>query len=186
MTKRSLLFIACTLMPWSVHALICTYVDRAWNLHYANVEPELGWKLQRCGILDLDEPTNHVAPTASSPIPGKVWSLVDRTDGFDIFIRGDSVRKAQAGTVKAWFLTNQQFVRNAEDRRPPRYFSTMLLYRVDCTEFRLSPMQAFHYLWENAEGKPVASETISASPEVHEVRPDSIGEAMVRAACKIH
>jgi hypothetical protein len=179
-------FVAIMLPCGSAHALICKYSDPDRNLHYSNAEPESGWRLQSCGIPDLDEAATHAPQTASSPIPRKVWTSVDRTDRSETFIRGDSIRKAQAGTVKAWFLVNEQFVRDGEDRKPPRYLSTMLLYRIDCTEFRLTPMQAFYYLWENAEGKPVASETIRASPEVHEVRPDSIGEAMVRTACKIH
>ena len=164
------------------YATICKYLDREGNVIYSNVARPPGMKLLSC---ELPEPEGHDSTAKSSPpsAPSAKWLYFGRSKGGGShFIRRDSIRFERKNVAKAWLLENFDAPQTQRTYPFAHYRSEMVLFRFDCSELTMSPLETVQYEGLNGDGKTVASFS-SEKPQPGNVVPDSIGETALMTVC---
>jgi len=111
------------------------------------------------------------------------WSTVTETDDGSVYLRRSSIQKLTHQRVMAWYLFDYPSLQFNKDK-DEYYWSVLLRYLFDCDVRKLALLSRLEKSAPAGTGEVI--ETLDF--EDHEIKfrhavPDSIGEAMLEAAC---
>lgn len=118
---------------------------------------------------------------AASAAPAQDWELIARTPEMTTRLDRASVRKVGA-FLTAWIRFEYSEARPAppNDSRYSHYDTSVEQDRIDCRGFQSVTLQRVLFIRD----APVASLQLSQLAPMKEPVPGSIGEAIIRAACR--
>jgi len=126
-------------------------------------------------------PDASAPPPEAAPEPG--WTVIGESDHAHIYLRKGSIQKQPRQHVLAWVLFDYKSEQQDKDQEAV-YWSTLDRYTFDCGKRRFALLSLLKKSAPAGKGEAVDSfDTEEHAASFSHAAPDTIGEAMLEAAC---